>query len=119
MGEREGARVCAQLVQPPLLRLSPSVLESSARRAATVVFCSRVAARHPPEVPPPPAAATAPRLPGQRRGGARSGRDSAEGPCGGGLKTGFLQLVELSGSPSSTQRALKSGSLGREQGFAQ
>ena len=29
MGEWEGVRCCAQLGQPPLLRLSPSVLESS------------------------------------------------------------------------------------------
>lgn len=54
MGEREGARCCAQLGQPPLLRLSPSVLESSGRRAAAVSFCSRAQARHPPEVPPLP-----------------------------------------------------------------
>lgn len=51
VGEREGARRCTQLGQPPLLRLSPSVLESSSRCAAAV-FCSRAQARHPPEVPP-------------------------------------------------------------------
>lgn len=53
VGERKGARRCAQLGQPPLLRLSPSVLESSSRCAAAV-FCSRAQARHPPEVPPLP-----------------------------------------------------------------
>ncbi|XP_072588002.1 uncharacterized protein [Vulpes vulpes] len=52
VGEREGARCWAQLGQPPLLRVSPSVLESSARRAAAVAFCSRVQARHSAEVPP-------------------------------------------------------------------
>lgn len=51
------------------LHLPPSVLESSARPAAADLFCSRARARHSPEVPPH-AAATAPRLPGQRRGGA-------------------------------------------------
>ena len=52
VGEREGARCWAQLGQPPLLRFSASVLESSARRAAAVLFCSRVLARHSTEVPP-------------------------------------------------------------------
>lgn len=52
VGEREGARCWAQLGRPPLLRVSRSVLESSARCAAAVVFCSRVRARHSTEVPP-------------------------------------------------------------------
>lgn len=54
VGEREGARCCAHLGQLPLLRLSPNVLESSARLSAAVVFCSRAQARHRPEVPPLP-----------------------------------------------------------------
>ncbi|XP_070650276.1 uncharacterized protein [Bos indicus] len=102
VGEREGARCCAQLGQPPLHRLSPSVLESSGRRAAAVSFCSRAQARHPPEVPPlpplpPPAVTWA-----TARGGARAGRSCAEGPYGDGRKPGFSTFVELSGSPSSS-----------------
>nr|XP_025864808.1 collagen alpha-1(III) chain-like [Vulpes vulpes] len=84
VGEREGARCWAQLGQPPLLRPSPG---ASLRGS-----------------PAPFAAATAPRLPRQRRGGARAGRSCAEGPCGGGLKPGFPALVELSGVPSSAPR---------------
>ncbi|CAD7687681.1 unnamed protein product [Nyctereutes procyonoides] len=84
VGERQGARCWAQLGQPPLLRPSPGAsLHGS---------------------PAPFAAATAPRLPRQRRGGARAGRSWAEGPCGGGLKPGFPALVELSGVPSSGPR---------------
>lgn len=54
MEELQRARYCAQLGKPPLLRLSRSVLESSARRAAAAVFCSRAQTRHPQEVPPFP-----------------------------------------------------------------
>lgn len=67
-GERKEERSTAQLGQTQLLHHPPSVLESSARPAAADLFCSRAPARHLPEVPPL-AAATAPRLPGQRRGG--------------------------------------------------
>lgn len=63
-----GAESTAQLGHTLLLHHPPCVLESSARPAAADLFCSRAPARHLPEVPPL-AAATAPRLPGQRRGG--------------------------------------------------
>ena len=63
-------RSTAQLSHTLLLHHPPSVLESSARPAAADLFCSRAPARHLPEVPPL-AAATAPRLPGQRRGGGK------------------------------------------------
>ena len=103
VGEREGARCCAQLGQPPLLRLSPSVLESSGRLAAAVAFCSRAQARHPPEVPPlPPLPPPRGYLGNGAGGGARTGRSCAEGPCGDGRKPGFATLVELSGFPSSS-----------------
>ena len=39
--EREGARCCVQLGQPPLLRFSPSVLESSCRKLLRVPWTAR------------------------------------------------------------------------------
>lgn len=65
--------------------------------------------------PAPPAAATARRLPGQPRGGARAAGACAEAPCGGGPAPGPLALLELSGA-SSTESAGEGGRLRRERG---
>lgn len=103
-GEPERARRCAHLGQLPPLRVSPSVLEGSARRAAAVVFCSRAQARHPPEIPPLPPLPPPRGYLGNREG--ELGLDWAlpnDLVCVGGPKPECLALLELSGAYSSTR----------------